>query len=455
MITETANIDVGSYTRNEEHPGHDPQEILAQSPMGWLQISAVVLCVLLNALDGFDVLAISFAAPGIADEWGIDRAALGIVLSMELIGMSVGSILLGNIADRVGRRPIILGCLILMSCGMLLAGFSNDIVSLSISRLITGLGIGGMLASVSAMVAEFSNAKRRSLSIAIMAAGYSAGAIVGGAIASMLLTTFDWRSVFLLGAFATAIFLPIAWFLLPESISYLAQKRPPNALERINQTLSRMGHRTVAALPVPGTEEGRSGITQLFTPGLARTTMLLTLAYFAHMMTFYFILKWIPKIVADMGFTPSEAGGVLVWASVGGLIGSVILSLLSQRINIRYLVIGALLLANAMVILFGMSEVDLKQLSLVAGMAGFCTNSAIVGLYAIFAQSFPTKLRASGTGFVIGVGRGGAVLGPIITGLLFAGGVGLATVASIMATGALLAALAIILLRKSPQGALS
>lgn len=427
----------------------DPQEILAHSPMGWLQVSAVVMCVFLNALDGFDVLSISFAAPGIATEWGIDRAALGIVLAMELIGMSVGSVILGNVADRIGRRPTILLCLVCMSGGMFLAGIASGLAMLSASRLITGFGIGGMLASTGAMVAEYSNQQRRSLAVTIMATGYSMGAIVGGVIASILLASFDWRSVFMFGAIATVVFIPLAWFLLPESVSYLMKKRPVNALERINTTLRRMGHQVVEALPAAPTQPPRMGVAQLFTPDLARTTVLLTFGYFACMMTFYFILKWIPKIVVDMGFTQSEAVGVLVWANVGGLTGSIILGLLSQRVNVRHLVIGAFLLANIFVVLFGLSKADLVQLSVVAGLAGFCTNSAIVGLYAIFAQSFPTEVRAGGTGFVIGVGRGGAVLGPIITGMLFASGQGLPVVAFIMATGAFLAATAIFSLRNS------
>jgi MFS family permease len=153
--------------------------------------------------------------------------------------------------------------------------------------------------------------------------------------------------------------------------------------------------------------------------GLARTTTLLTIAYFMHIMTFYFTLKWIPKIVVDMGFEPALAGGVLVWANVGGLSGSIVLGLLSLRYKVRGLVIAAFILSTVMVTWFGQGQADLLQLSLVAAAAGFFTNSAVVGLYALFARSFPTEVRASGTGFAIGVGRGGSVLGPILAGLLF------------------------------------
>src|SRR5436305_257670 len=222
----------------------DPRETLASAPMSALQILVVAVTIGLTALDGFDVLSISFASPGIASEWGIDRGALGIVLSMELIGMGFGSVLLGSLADRIGRRPTILGCLVLMAAGMLAVTSAHDVT------------------------------------------------------------------------------------------------------------------------------------------GLATLTILLTAAYFFHVMTFYFILKWVPKIVVDMGFAPSAAGGVLVWANVGGAAGALSFGLLAQKIDLRRMIIAFMLASTAMVILFGRGQADLSQLALVAGIAGFFTNAVIVGLYA-------------------------------------------------------------------------
>jgi benzoate transport len=430
----------------------DPRQLLAHSPMGKLQLVVVVLCALLYGLDGFDVLSISFAAPGIAREWGIDRAALGVVLSMELIGMALGSVVMGGLADRIGRRPVILLCLVVMSVGMYLAATSNSIEVLSLYRLGTGLGIGGMLASTNAMAAEYSNAQRHDITVIIVAAGYPVGAIVGGSIASWLLISFDWRAVFIFGAMATVVFIPLVWFLLPESIEHLVQRRPRGALERINATLRWMGHPAIAKLPEPSLVPVKSSMATLFSPALARTTTLLTIAYFMHIMTFYFTLKWIPKIVVDMGFEPALAGGVLVWANVGGLSGSIVLGLLSLRYKVRGLVIAAFILSTVTVTWFGQGQADLLQLSLVAAAAGFFTNSAVVGLYALFARSFPTEVRASGTGFAIGVGRGGSVLGPILAGLLFSSVGGLPLVALIMGLGSLVAAVALVMLR-SPEPA--
>lgn len=422
------------------------QHILDDLPMRPLQVVAVVLCVALNALDGFDVLAISFSAPGIAAEWGISRSELGVVLAMELVGMSAGSILLGGFADGLGRRPIILGCLVVMALGMYLASTAESVNALLAVRLFTGLGIGGMLATINAMVAEYSNTRHRNFNVAVMATGYPIGIIIGGSIASILLAHFDWRSVFVLGAIMTAFLIPLVWFLMPESISYLAHKRAPDALAKINATLARMGHSKIDRLPEVEQAAINTGWRDLFSPELARTTLLLTMAYLAHIMTFYFILKWIPKLVVDMEFSASSAGGVLVWANVGGALGSVLLGWLTHRYRVRVLVVAALVGSVVMINVFGQGQANLTGLALVAGIAGFFTNSAVVGLYAMFAQSFPTHLRASGTGFVIGMGRAGAVMGPIIAGFLFEGGIELSVVSFVMSLGSLVAVAMLVLL---------
>ncbi len=419
--------------------------------MGWLQIIAVAITIGLNALDGFDVLSISFASPGIAAEWGVERGALGIVLSMELIGMAIGSLVLGGVADRIGRRPTMLGCLVLMTVGMYMATTVKGIVDLSLWRVLTGLGIGGLLAAINAVAAEFSNHKRRHLSVSIMAIGYPVGAVIGGLIAAHLLKGSDWRSVFYFGASVTAVFIPLVFFLVPESVHWLARKQPAGALEKINRTLKRMAHPTVSSLPVISADVRNRSMADIFAPTLIRTTLLVAAAYFFHIMTFYYVLKWVPKIVVDMGFAASSAAGVLVWANVGGAIGGAALGLLTQKFGVKGLTIGAMALSTVMVIIFGRTPPDLGKLSMMVAFSGFFTNGAIVGMYAIFAQAFPTHVRASGTGFGIGIGRGGSVLAPIIAGFLFQGGVGLPAVSFVMAFGSLLGAATLIFLKLRPD----
>lgn len=420
-----------------------PKQIIDHSEMNSFQITVIGVCILLTALDGFDVLSISFASPGIADEWGISRAQLGIVLSMELIGMAVGSIVLGAVADSRGRRPTILGCLTLMTGGMFCASLVDSVNQMLLARFVTGLGIGGMLASTNAMAAEFSNAKYRNLSVILMATGYPLGVIVGGSISTVLLQHFDWRAIFLFGAAFTGFFLVISWFWLPESIEFLAGRQPRNALERINRTLKKMGHQTITQLPELSRKVKKFSFEILSSTQFRALTLLMIVAYFSHIMTFYYILKWIPKIVVDLGYEASAAGGVLVWANIGGALGAFILGMIAGFFNLRTLLIAVFICSFIMVSAFGLGYETLTGLSLIATATGFFTNAGVVGIYALLASSFPADVRASATGMVIGCGRGGAALGPIVAGYLFTAGFDLLLVSIVMGLGAVVAAMAL------------
>jgi MFS family permease len=334
-----------------------------------------------------------------------------------------------------------------MAIGMVMATTVTGLVDLSIWRIVTGLGIGGMLAAINAVAAEFSNTRRRHLSVSLMSIGYPLGAVVGGIVAAQLLRGNEWRAVFYFGASVTAVLIPVVFFIVPESVHWLARKQPKGALEWINHTLARMGHAPAAALPSMPADVRTRSIADIFAPGLVATTAIVTIAYFFHITTFYFIVKWVPKIVVDLGFAASSAAGVLVWANVGGATGGAVFGLLTQRYGVKQLTIGVLFLSTVMVMLFGRTPPDLQQLSFICALAGFCTNAGIVGLYAILAQVFPTHVRAFGTGFTVGVGRGGSVLAPILAGFLFAAGYSLSTTAFTLALGSTLAAGVLLLLR--------
>ena len=424
--------------------GEDPRLLLAQRPMHPRQMLAIVVAVALNALDGFDVYAISFAAPSIAAEWSIEPGELGVVLAMDMVGLGVGAFGLGMLADRIGRRPAVLASICLMAIGMLLAALAPNVLLLSIVRLVTGLGIGGLLASCNAVVAEYANDRWRSFAIVVMVAGFAVGAAVGGGVAAILLeTTGYWQSIFAFGALVSAAALVPALLLAPETISYLWQSGRPDALQRVNRILVRFGHPTVAALP-PRTAPSQDARDSLFERGLVRRTVVLTTAFSMQMVSFYFLMKWIPKIVTDLGYAPASAAGVLVWAHVGGAAGTIALSALSLKFGVRPLVVAALLAAGATTVFFGRGFTDLVGLSAVAGLTGLVGTGAIGGLYAVVTQSYPTRLRASSTGFVIGVGRAGAAAGPIAAGLLFAAGWPLGWVAAILSLGSVVAALVLL-----------
>src|ERR1700685_1105995 len=231
-----------------------PKSIIDLGAMSAGQWLAVLVTVGLNALDGFDVLSISFASPGIAKDWGLNQATLGWVLSMELVGMALGSVLLGGVADKIGRRPTILGCLLAMSVGMFGASHASGVSTLLVWRLLTGFGIGGMLASINAAAAELSSQRWRSLAVSLMVIGYPVGGVVGGTIVQSLLAGGTWHSVFIFGCWATVAFIAVVWLLLPESVAFLDRQRKPGALEAINRILTRFGHESMPELS-PDTAE--------------------------------------------------------------------------------------------------------------------------------------------------------------------------------------------------------
>ena len=426
---------------------NSPKYIIDHGAMRLSQWLAVLVTVGLNAMDGFDVLSISFASPGIAKDWGVDKATLGWLLSMELIGMGVGSVLLGGVADKIGRRPTILACLLAMSAGMFGASQAGGVTTLLAWRLLTGLGIGGMLAAINAAVAELSSRRWRNLAVSLMVIGYPVGGVIGGTIVQQLLGSGTWHDVFIFGGWITAAFVPIVWLLLPESVDFLDRRRKPGALQAINRILTRFGHQPTSALTADTAESAQRSVTDIFKPGLIVSTVLVTLGYFTHVISFYFIIKWVPKLVVDMGFAQKAAAGVLTWANVGGATGVAIFGLLATRVSLKALTLIVLLGSSAMVVWFGRGSADLAALAATAALAGVFVNAGIGGYYMLFARVFPTHVRATGTGFAVGMGRAGAVLAPVVAGYLFRAGFGLQAVATMMAAGSLLSAAALLALR--------
>jgi len=356
----------------------DPRETLSGAPMSTLQMTAVAVTVGLTALDGFDVLSISFAAPGIAAEWGIDRAALGIVLSMELFGMALGALVLGAMADRIGRRPTMLACLALMTLGMFMVTGVQQIAGLEIWRFTTGSG------SRPARHCE------RGRSRVLQPAPPQPECCIDGRRLSHR------RGGRRVHCQSPAPRPRLARGVLSRSIGH-RDLHPPAAVRRSRirslarpaatrecaATNQQSAHSHGPCCNRRATASTGSGAQararRSLLTGVRLTTILCALACFFHMMTFYFMLKWIPKIVADMHFPATAAAGVLVWANVGGATGGAVLGILSQRIGLKPLTLGVMLLSTVMVILFGHAGANLNELSVLCAAAGFFTNGGIVG----------------------------------------------------------------------------
>ena len=428
----------------------DPRRIVDEQPMSTRQWIVITLMIFLNALDGFDVLSSAFAAPGISAEWGVPRDALGIVLSAELVGMGFGSVLLGGMADRIGRKPTMLLCLAVMAVGMFLAGQAGAVTPLIVWRLLTGLGIGGMLAATNAVTAEASSRASRSLAMALYVIGYPLGAVVGGIIAQQwLLVAFDWRSVFDFGAAVTLAMIPLVYFLVPETPAFYAATRPAGAVEKINRSLAALRLPRIEELPPEQAAADKPRVTDILRrPELRSVTLLLAFGYMFHTITFYYILKWAVKIVADTGFSAPDAASTLTWANVGGALGGFLFGFVMRKFDIKGPTVAMLVLGSVAVACFGIQKETLWGWQMATFACGLCTNAAIVGFYAAFAKGFPAYARATGTGVVLGVGRLGAAGSPILAGFLFTmlGNDNLLAVSAIMASGSILAMILLLFL---------
>lgn len=428
----------------------NPLEQLKTERMGIGQWIIVLICVGILALDGYDVLSIAFAAPGMTAEWGLSKAALGFILPLELIGMAVGSIFIGAWTDQHGRRPTMLLGLIVLTIGMAVAGFSPNVYILGVARVFTGIGIGGLLVTATATTSDYCNDKNRSLAVVMVAGGFPLGIYLGATFLAPLLGQYDWRVTFHLGAVLSLIFIPLVYLFVPETISFLDRKRPVNSLERIRKTMKRLGHRPPEKLdPQTAQETVKTGVADLFKPGTARLTCILIFAYFANIATYYYFVKWLPTIVTDLGHTASQATKVLGVISLGGVIGSIVISVMSRFLPVKWLMFFSLVLSALGVWMFPYFTDTINEMKLIGFFTGACILASISGFFGLFSTSFQSALLGSGTGLVLGVGRGGAVLGPMIPGLLFTAGLALNNVALIMGAGSFLAGMTILFLKNN------
>lgn len=422
------------------------QARLLNEPMSSTQWLGIAVTVALCALDGFDVLAITFAAPVIARGWALEKSQVGLVFSAGLLGMALGSFFLAPAADRYGRRALVFLSLAVMVSGTLWTAASTSLVALIVSRLYTGLGIGAMIAVINPLAAEYANARRRDVAMSLVNVGFPIGGVVGGMIAAIALPIYGWRALFwgasVLGA-AAALLVLIA---LPEPATSIAARAGPNALARVNAYLLRCGRRPVKSLDGVSKLAG-TPIVALFRGELAPVTLAITAIYLLFVMTMFFMQSWLPTIIADLGLAAGPAAGIAVWLSIGGIVGGLVLGLAAMRFGLKPVVLAALFMAAAVVAMFGFVPANPVLLKLAAAVAGFAVFGGMIGLYAVVSRSFPVAVRASGTGFVIGIGRLGSAISPLIAGALFAGGFGRIGVCVLMAGPALLAGLLLIRFR--------
>lgn len=416
------------------------KDLLADKPMSPLQFATVLVCFVMNMLDGMDVLVISYAAPSISRDWAISPEALGVVFSAGLAGMTLGTFLIAPLADRFGRKTIILISALIMGAFIYLSAYAGSIPELLLYRFLSGLGIGSMLASTTALTAEYTPDKNRDFWVSFVVAGYPIGAIVSGIVAAEIVPDEGWRQLFRLAGLASMAAFPVALLLLSESVQYLLGSQPKGALPRANRILNRMGCPLLEELPEKTAPRARIPAGALFKPEFRRATGLLWLALFLAFSALYFLISWIPKLASDAGLSMELAIYAGTVFNAGAFVGILVQGYISSRFGLRR-TIGLIFLATAALMAsFGWFTGSDWTL-LILGLLGFGIQGGFVGLYAVAARIYPTRIRTTGVGWAMGAGRFGGIAGPMVGGVLIGLGLALTTNFFLFAIPTLLAGL--------------
>ncbi len=420
----------------------DPRQQLRERQMVGGQYLIVLICVLVNLIDGYDILALAQAAPRLAEEWQLPPERLGLLFSMGLGGMAVGALAVSPLADRNGRRPAILTCLLLMSLGMAGGALSRGFGEMAAARLVTGIGIGGMTSTVGTLALEYASARAREFAPSVVASAFPVGTIIGGSVAILLMGSYGWQGIFWGGALLSAALFPVAWFYLPESLEFLLSRQPRGALEQTNRILARLHLSPIDMLPpLPeGVESGGGSIKEIFSRRHWPTLALLCCAHPLNMFAFYFILNWSPKWIAELTGSAERGISYSMTVSVGGIAGALLAGAVAQFIGVRRLMLVTLLGLAALIALFGVMP-DTPVLLAGSGMLlGASLFGSAAACWLTVAYAFPPQLRATGLGLATTAGRIGSIFGPLTAGYLLAMGLTKLAICIMLALPAVLAA---------------
>jgi benzoate transport len=396
---------------------HQLLDSINTRPMQSYQWFVIIICMGLNIIDGFDVMVMAFTAASVAKAWLLTGAQLGILLSAGLFGMAAGSIALAPLADRIGRRKLLLLCLAIAGLSMLASAFTHSQAALALCRFVTGIGVGGILASSNVMASEYANARWRSLAVSLMSTGYGIGATLGGVLSLLLISHVGWRAVFMAGGLSSLAMLWLSWRLLPESLDYLLLKQPDQALQQINQIGGKIGLEPLSSLAQYPHQAQAAKASQLFQGGLFWQTLCLWLAFFLVMFGFYFIMSWTPKILIAMGMSAEQGVSTGILISIGGIFGAALIGLIAAKMRIFYAL--SVFLAGTVGCIYAFVAVS-AEIAWALGIGlllGTLINGCVAGLYAIAPRIYPAGIRSRGVGYAIGFGRCGAILSPTVAGI--------------------------------------
>ena len=394
--------------------------MLKDRPMVLFQYFVVFFCVLSNISDGFDSLSMAFVAPTISRDWNIDPKYLGVVFSAASFGLVSGSLLLAPLADRFGRRPMIVIASGVSALAMAGAALSENVYQLAASRFVIGVAIGTLIPSLNVMVSEYTNEKLGNFFLSILHVGFAIGAVTCSMVSIILLEAVGWRSVFFTAASVSFVLFIISWIGLPESLDYLLSRQPKNALERANRLLAKLNIPPLTELPArEEVVEGRkSNLAVFLTPLLLAPTFLLWIASMSHYFVSYFKSNWTPKILVDAGLTDATAISSGIVMGVTAAAGNILMGLFSQKFGVYRLTMIAYAMGAIALVIFGFSSAIPVILLMAAGLVSFFIQATFTGTIIGATRFFPPSIRGAGVGLIVGLGRIGGIAGPIIAGVL-------------------------------------
>ncbi|HJV00258.1 MAG TPA: MFS transporter [Burkholderiaceae bacterium] len=428
----------------------DIPALIDRNQVGGFQLRVLLLCGLCILMDGFDVQAMGYVAPAIIQEWHVTKASLGPVFGAGLLGMLVGSLAFSVLADKIGRRPVLIGATLFFSVSMLVTPWAASLEQLQVLRFITGLGLGAIMPNVMALAGEYSPARRRVTLMMLVSCGFTVGAVVGGLVSAALIPAFGWRAVFYVGGLAPLAIGLLMLPLLPESMQFLVLRG--RRTDQVAQWLRAIDPTVVAGagsryLVQEAPQKGGS-VLALFRAGRAWTTTLLWLVNFLNLLNLYFLSNWLPTIIKDAGLSTSMAVLAGTVLPIGGTIGTLVMGQLIDRSGFRRVLIPSFLLAAVAIVLIGRPEASLLFLFASILVAGFCIVGGQPAVNALAGSYYPTTLRSTGIGWSLGVGRIGSIVGPVLGGELIRMNWPNSTIFAIAAVPALLSAIMLWLMER-------
>lgn len=407
------------------------KNLIDNHPMSTYQIIIVAICFVLNMNDGIDVLIVSFSSIEIVKEWGLSKTEMGYIFSAGLTGMMLGAFFLAPLGDKLGRRKVFIISLILISAGMLLVFFCNQYYQILIFRLLTGLGIGGILPTMAATASEFSNNKNRDFNVGLIQAGWPVGAIFTGFFCAYAIPEFGWRYAFLFAGCISLLMLVGVIIFMTDSLEFLAKKQPKNATLQINNLLQKMGHKGIESLPAKPIEATSTPVNALFTAEYQNSTFKLWGGVFFGFLTLYTLMSWVPNIAKEAGLPFEMATYVGIALNAGAAIGTATLGFVAGKFGLKKTVLGFMLSAVFIMLIYGNITLSTSIIFIMIFLIGIFVQGGFNGMYPTMSRVYPTEIRTTGVGFSIGIGRFGAVLGPTLFGVLSDAGLSTATLFSL------------------------